>query len=151
MCVSVWEHMTYFWEHRNNSSGSTRGEEFHNHLSDVASQGALIVPWVYLFCWTVGLLRSCAAFAPSSCRIRLTSRRFLAWWLWVYRFVARIASACFVLSRDRLGVENDIPLVCVVLGIQWRFSWNVEIFVLSNGEISFHSHGSITSNDIERK
>jgi hypothetical protein len=25
---------------------------------------------------------------------------------------------CFVLSRDRLGAENDIPLVCVVVGIQ---------------------------------
>jgi hypothetical protein len=63
-----------------------------------------VAPWVSPFDWRFRLLRSCAAYAPSSCKIHLTSAVFvvglLAWWLWVHRFVVRTVSALFCRVTD---------------------------------------------------
>jgi hypothetical protein len=115
--------------HCNESSGSIKGRIYLEKRE--------------LFIWTVTTTWSWAAPVPppSNSTLRLTLSSvlpLLAWRLQGYRFVARCK--CFVLSRDRLSPENDIPLALVVLGIPWRVSLNVHSSV--GNPLSFLSDGS---------
>lgn len=85
-------------------------------MSDQASQGGLLLPGFprFVYCGVVQLMLPAAVgyVLLQFCSSTVTCLMALS--------LSICGARCerFVLSRDRLGVENDIPLVCVVLGIQ---------------------------------